>query len=565
MSKLQRSIATSRFSRRTFVGGGAVAAVGAVGLAAVGCGDDNASKATATVASARGSVTSASGSPQASSPTPKPGGIIKTASLVPSGALSLDPDKSVSVLTKQIATYVYSRLLRNTSTDWKAKNVSAPDLASSYEVPDGTTYTFHLRDAKWQDISPMNGRAVTADDVVYSYQRFMKINANRAPFQVAVDSMKALDSSTIQFKLKAPSAPFLYYLGSYLHLYVLPPEVIERDGDLEKTTVGTGPWKLKNYTAGSVIEFERNAGYYNAPKPYADGLQVLLLADSAAVTSALIAGQIQTLSPVLTGDLKTVMSEIKGARVESFVPATLWNMAFDTKKPPFDDVRVRRAVSMVLDRNAMIQAARNGVGYKHNMPIPTGLYEWWLDPESKDQGESSQYYAHNVAAAKALMESAGYSDKNRVSVPFHYTTYTRGYPIETQLEMEWLPQIYIDPKGDKQETAQWISTTYVGKFDGAASHGVTVYEADDYASIYFDPSNPRFLGANDPDILTLVQKQRAALVEEDRKAILWDMQRAASDKMWYVPTSAEVQNTVTRPELQGRVWGDMWPAEVWFA
>lgn len=546
----------ARVSRRSVVGGGVGAAAGLAGLVTVGCGDDDDGDASP-------SATPASASPGASpaaSPTVahKRGGVIKTASLVPAGALSLDPDKSVSVLTKSLANYVYSRLVRNTNDDWKAPNVTEPDLASKYEVPDPTTYTFSLRDAKWQNLAPMNGRAVTAEDFVYSYERFMKLNANRAPFEVAVDKLTALDSKTLQFKLKAPSAPFLYYLGSYLHLYALPKELVERDGDLQKAMVGTGPWKLKNYVPSSVIELERNPDYYEQPKPYADGLQVLLLADSAAVTAALIAGQIHTLSPVMTGDLDSVKASIKGANVQSFVPSTLWNMAFDTKKPPFNDVRVRRAVSMVLDRNAMIKAARDGVGYKHNMPIPTGLYEWWLDPESKDMGQSSKYYAHNVKEAKSLMEAAGYSDSNRVAVPFHFTTYTRGYPIETQLEMEWLPQIYIDPKPDKQESAQWISTTYVGKFDGAASHGVTVYEPDDYASIYFDPSNPRFLGANDPDILALVQKQRGALVREDRKAILWELQRQASDKMWYVPTSAETQNTVTRPELQGRVWGSEW-------
>ncbi len=144
--------------------------------------------------------------------TPKRGGTLRL-NLMTENPPTLDPHLNVSYRTQIFAGFVYSRLLKykyGPDLDATSFIPGEPDLAERYEVSqDGTTWTFYLRkNARWHNRPPLNGRPVTAQDVVWSFNRFMKESAERARFSQVTD-VQPVDDYTVQFKLRQPYAPFL--------------------------------------------------------------------------------------------------------------------------------------------------------------------------------------------------------------------------------------------------------------------------------------------------------------------------------------------------------------------
>src|SRR5207248_3841508 len=142
---------------------------------------------------------------------------------------------NVTFRSQEFAGFFYSRLLKSDSGPGIGPNAftPVPDLAEKYDVSqDGKTYTFTIRaNAKWQNKPPLNGRAVTADDVVWSYNRFKKDSLNKTYFDgVGVTDVKATDPRTVVFTLSSAFAPFENAVAAPV-FWIMPKEVIEADGD----------------------------------------------------------------------------------------------------------------------------------------------------------------------------------------------------------------------------------------------------------------------------------------------------------------------------------------------
>src|SRR5207302_1646613 len=181
-------------------------------------------------------------------PTPKNGGTFRFYMWTEDPS-TLDPYLNVTFRSQEFAAFFYSRLLMSK----KGPNVAAQayimegDLAESWKVSDdGKTYTFSLRpNAKWHNLPPMNGRAVTAQDVVWSFERFMKISPQKSTFE-QVANVSAPDDRTVQFTLKDVYVPFEAAIGAPI-FWIMPREVIEADGDASKRVIGSGPFIFDKY------------------------------------------------------------------------------------------------------------------------------------------------------------------------------------------------------------------------------------------------------------------------------------------------------------------------------
>ncbi|MCL5076155.1 MAG: ABC transporter substrate-binding protein, partial [Chloroflexi bacterium] len=320
---------------------------------------------------------------------PKVGGVLSVAQKAE--APGLDPHKEPAETTARLTEQIYSTLVK-----LNPNMQVVPDLASSWETPDPKTYIFHLR----KGVKFHNGRELTADDVKYSIERILdkKTGAMAASYFVAIDKIETPDPYTVKFLLKNPFAPFLTNLASF-YAVIVPKEIVEASGDLKKVAVGTGPFKLAERVPDNVTKLERNKDYFIAGQPYLDGLNFFVMKDEAAVIAALRAKQID-FATLSAGSARLLKGE-KDITVVSSPGLARYNLGMNNSKPPFNDVRVRQAISYAVDRQKIIDTVFWGEAVLTG-PIVPALGDWAIPVSTYPS------YTPNVTKAKELLAQAGY-------------------------------------------------------------------------------------------------------------------------------------------------------------
>ncbi|OLT12588.1 peptide ABC transporter substrate-binding protein [Actinomadura sp. CNU-125] len=259
------------------------------------------------------------------------------------------------------------------------------------EQVDDTTYKVALRDgATFHD-----GSKVTADDVVFSFERVLdEDNASLfAQFLPFVDSVKKVDAATVEFKLKYAFALFAERLSV---VRIVPKKIVEADQKkFDALPVGSGPFKLTSASATAGLKFAKFDGY-NGPRPAkVPTMSWLLITDPAARVTALQSDRVQAIEavPYLNADALAKSMDVQS--VQSF---GLLFLMFNCKEKPFDDVRVRQALQYAIDTGKLIETALLG-----NASAATSF----LQPGHPDFVEASTVYKHDPAKAKKLLEEAG--------------------------------------------------------------------------------------------------------------------------------------------------------------
>ncbi|MER9006830.1 ABC transporter substrate-binding protein [Mesorhizobium sp. M0862] len=290
-----------------------------------------------------------------------------------------------------------------------------PDLAESYEIsPDGQTFTFKLR----HGVKFHNGREMTADDVKYSLDRVTnpKTQSPGAGFfgsikgydDVAAGKAEGLsgvtvvDPYTVKFELTRPDATFLHVMAiNFAH--VVPKEEVEKYGaDFGKHPVGTGAFKLAEWTLGQRIVFERNADYWHKGLPHLDKITFEIGQEPIVALLRLQKGEIDVPGDgIAPAKFQEVMADPEQkARVVEGGQLHTGYVTMNTTMAPFDNVKVRQAVNMALNKARIIQII-NGRAVPANQPLPPSMPGY--DKEYKG-------YPYDVAKAKALLAEAGHPD-----------------------------------------------------------------------------------------------------------------------------------------------------------
>src|SRR5215471_9584107 len=211
---------------------------------------------------------------------PRRGGILRVRGR---DAVHFDPHLTRNARTHAALSFVYSRLLRHkVGADIPpGAFIVEPDLAERWEAPDDTTYIFYLRQGvKWHNKPPVNGRELVADDVKFTFDRFLTVEGNPArELLESVEGVEVVDRYTVKFLLKEPFVWLLDTLASALCMWIIAPEVAKQYGDLKKvkTAIGTGPFLLEHYEPNVKTVFKRNPDYYRAGQPYVDGVEWLIV------------------------------------------------------------------------------------------------------------------------------------------------------------------------------------------------------------------------------------------------------------------------------------------------
>jgi peptide/nickel transport system substrate-binding protein len=487
-------------------------------------------------------------------PAPKNGGTLRFF-MWTEDPPTLDPYLNVTFRSQEFAAFFYSRLIMSK----KAPGVAAQayimegDLAESWKVgDDGLTYTFNLRpDARWQNLPPMNGRPVTAQDVVWSFERLMKVSNNKSSFD-QVDSVTAPDARTVQFRLKDVYVPFETLIGQPI-FWIMPREVIEADGDATRRVVGSGPFIFDKLDPGISFSGRKNPNYHRPGEPHINDFVGLIIPDTSTQLAALRSGQLDYYQVQNYSDidpLKQTNPEIQYVEWERlYTPFIYWKV----DQPPFNDPRVRQAVSMALNREAMIKIVYAGRGNWNNS-VPWALSSWWLDPRGPDMGPGARYFTYDPAAARSLLSTAGYPDGLKVEM-VSTPGYGQIFVQMGELVQQDLQAVGIEAEVKMQEYGSYISSTFLGKFEGGNRlvFGLETPFSDghDYLFNMYHPKGTRnHAGVNDAKLTAMIEQEMKNLDSASRKQQIFEIQRYLADQMYYPPHAAPMYTAALQPNVQ---------------
>lgn len=282
-----------------------------------------------------------------------------------------------------------------------------PDLATALpEQPDKQTYVFKIHPSvKFHD-----GSSLTAEDVKANYDWMIsppagKPSTRQSILAPVIDRIEIPDATTVKFIMKQPSASFLLN-QTVEYMAVGPKKVLDADGELGKNPIGTGPFLRKSYQPGVGVELTRNPNYFKAGLPYLDGIVVHIIADRRTALENFLGGKIHIMSPSAE-ELQEVKNRLGSKVTLVDAPSNSRNMLFMlTDKPPFNDRRVREALSLLFDRQEHLALVYQGRGNPiggYMAPEPAGI---WALPESELKSIPGVVKA-DTAKAKAMLEQAG--------------------------------------------------------------------------------------------------------------------------------------------------------------
>lgn len=327
---------------------------------------------------------------------------------VRAGPDSIDPHWSTLGSQSEALRHIYDTLVMS-SEDLKL----VPGLAESWTPVDDTTWEFKLR----PNVKFHNGEPLTANDVKFSIERIPKVTGPQSMtiYTKRVDSVEVVDDLTVRVKTKGP-APALP--NDFVRLFVVPASTGEGVGNEQfnsgEKAIGTGPYKFVSWTPKGDLVLEKNAEWWGGDTPW-DRVTRKEIAEDAARVAALKSGQVGLINYVPAADYLVMQGD---SSVQTFVKDSIYvlnlsPMMKDTtpqpitvngapaEKNPLQDVRVREALDLAIDRDGIVRVVLEGVGYVANQLQPEGFFGWSGDiPAPKADPER----------AKALLAEAGYPD-----------------------------------------------------------------------------------------------------------------------------------------------------------
>ena len=405
-------------------------------------------------------------------------------------------------------------------------------LAESWDVPDPRTYIFHIRQGvRWHDKAPMNGRELTAEDVVYNLNRWNTTDQDSRLDELTYESITATDRYTVEVKLQDPPFDALLLLIEDQIGFVNAPEVIEQHGDVAdwRNLVGTGPFMLTDWVEGSAITWVKNPDYWGHDEkypdnrlPYIDELVRLIMPDQATRVSAMRTGKVDYLAHNGHGNFVT-LDPVEGLqrtnpelRVNAYYYRSNESSGFNVTKPPFDDIRVRHAVQMAIDLDTINSSYYKGWARTepHGFLQPSTSYsipfaEW---PE-----EVKQYYRYDPAGAEKLLDEAGYprgADGIRFRTAINIVNPLNiGYH---EIVQGYLAEIGVEVEIRESDWASYVARFRRGDYEGMGNFSQGFPSSPliflPFATTGHDNNVP---GLSDPAYDALIEELKVAATEEE--------------------------------------------------
>ena len=533
--------------RRPVLRGALLGGVGLAAVALIGCGgddDDDDDDAAAPVAPATATEAAAAAEDEPAEPeglvtpagnviplqfpepqgvTPKAGGVLKQA--VAWNVGPIDPTVSAAGGTIAPGRAAYNRVIGFVSgPDADPYKIEfRPELAASWErAEDGLSYTFHLNEGvKFHNVDPTNGRDFTAADVKFAWDRYAAGGAQSQYF-TAVRDIEAADDHTVVVNMISPQPDFLTPIASR-YLTIHPREIVD-DGTIEQRAVGTGPMILKEATPAERVLYEKNPDYWQK-EVLLDGLEHLVMQDQQARRAAMRVDQVDHAMIVTStvGDLDALLEtnpDVKATWSPTVNSGT--QIAFNMKTvSTYQDERVRRALSVGLDRQFMIDIAYEGYGAQVSTLPWFFLFDEAPTPES---GRLGEWWGYRPDEAKKLLQAAG---AENLSFEMIYHNYAATWDQLAEILQEQFGAIGVNVEVTKLDytsyNSQLIQVTYEDVIYGWSANG---FDADTFfhAQVHSESAANRY-NIEDPQIDAWAEAQKVELDPEARKELhrnIWD-------------------------------------------
>ena len=451
--------------------------------------------------------------------TPRPGG--KAIFAIPVDPGSLDPQ--VNVISGYLSARIHNPLHAINMSDLEFQ----PLVAESLEYPDHMTYVWTLRrGVKFHDIDPTFGRAVTAEDVVYSFDRLKAgptLN-DRKLVTLHTDKYEAIDDRTFSLRTNKLYSPTVDHTGSFAYS-IVPHEAVDKWDGLATQASGCGAWILDNYVRGERVNLRRNPDFYQQRRPFPDEEERLAITDLGTLWQTFKTGRADYAGINLD---KLKREEIEGKpefRVAKSPQLFTINFYIRVDRPPFSDERVREALDIAIDRDDLINKMYFGEG-NYNGPIPWPLEHWALP-----QDELRRTLAYDPVKAKQLLDSAGYGDGLDLDMPV--AAFGDSPKIGMILADQYAKlgvKVSIRPKELGAFLAQEL---YGHNFDMAIFLNLPYMEPDIILRSYYSKGqqadvNPGL--CNDPEVDRLIESIWSIFDLEEKKQAVLDCQRVILKK-----------------------------------
>jgi peptide/nickel transport system substrate-binding protein len=447
-------------------------------------------------------------------------------SLEPPG---LDPTAGAASAIGEVVLYNIFETLMKVGSDGS----TTPLLAESWAVtPDLKNWSFTLR----RGVAFHNGEPFNAAAVRFSFERAAEAgsrNKDRATF-ANIERFSQPDAHTLVLHLKNPNPDLLFQLGQATAVIVEPKSAATN----ATQPVGTGPYRLAQWQRGASITLERWDGHRNAKSVALRRVQLRFISDAAAQVAALLSGDVDAFPRVSAArSLKQFQNNrrfqvlVGGSRAKTI-------LALNHQRPPLNDVRVRRAIALAIDRAALVEGSADGFG------VPIGSY---YVPGAPGYVDTTGINPHDPARARALLKEAGVALPLQLSLKLPPVAYARqGGEIVAAM----LAQVGITAKIENVEWAQWLSGVY-----GQKAYDLTLIshvEPLDFGNF----ARPNYYwGYESAEFKALWARIQATPDAAQRNALMGEAQRLVARDVVSVYLYQPTWLTVANARLQG-LWKD---------
>ncbi len=454
------------------------------------------------------------------------GGILRITHRDSPSSMSIHEEGTISVILPMMGVFnnlvVFDQHVRQNSLD----NI-VPELATSWKwSEDGKTLTFTLRsDVTWHDGKPFTSADVkcTWDLLAGTAKENFKVNFRKGWYS-NVQSVTVNGPQEAVFNLTAPQPGLMALLASGL-TPVYPCHVSPRE--MRQAPVGTGPFKFVEYKGNQGIKVARNPHYWKPNLPYLDGIEYTIIPNRSTAILAFVAGKFDMIFPYeltvpLVADVKKQMPEA----VCDISPMNVAANVLMNPVAPFDDLEVRRAVAMTLDRKAFVDIQTQGQGDIGAAMQPQPEGRWGMPEEMlRELPGYDPDVAKSRRNAQAIMSARGYGPDKRLKLKLS----TRNIPTYRDsaiILISQLKEIYIDADLDIVETALWVPKLIRREYQMALSQvGNGVDDPDQNYPENYACGSRTYMDYCNKEVDALIAKQSAERDQAKRKLIAWEIDR----------------------------------------
>jgi len=475
----------------------------------------------------------------------------------------LDPQVITGVPEHHIVMALFEGLVSADPTDLHP----LPGLADSWNVSnDGRTYTFHLRDGiRWSD-----GVPITTADFIGSYKRMLTpafaaqyanflydyvVNAKEYYDGTITDfsqvGFRAIDERTLEVRLKFPVPYLLNIIAGHQAWTAVPIHIVERFGGLERKStdwtrpgnlVGSGPFVLSQWLPDQKVVVERNPYYWDAKNVRLDAIEFYAISDDAAEERLFRTGQLDMTNSLPLSKIDVYRQDYPDQlRISPYLG--IYYYVFNIAKPPLNDPRVRKALALAIDREAIVNnVTRGGQRAAYSVSYPNTL---GYTPRARLTGD--------IAEAQRLLAEAGYpGGRGMPPIELLYNTSEAHRSIAEAIQAMWRTNLGVDLRLENQEWAVYLSMTEAKNFELARGGWIADYvHPNSLLEIWESRNGNNHSNWANPEYDRLYQEALAASSEEARYEIYQRMDQILVNEVPLVPIYHYTRVYAVSPRVRG--------------